>query len=133
MSRPLLQLALDHSSLEAAQRDVTLLKDSVDIVEAGTILCLNEGLGAVKALREQCPDKIIVADWKVADAGETLAQQAFGAGANWMTIICAAPLATVEKGHAMAQRCGGEIQIELFGNWTLDDARDWHRIGVRQA
>ena len=50
-----------------------------------------------------------------------------------MTIICAAPLATVEKGHAMAQRCGGEIQIELFGNWTLDDARDWHRIGVRQA
>lgn len=118
MSRPLLQLALDHSSLEAAQRDVTLLKDSVDIVEAGTILCLNEGLGAVKALREQCPDKIIVADWKVADAGETLAQQAFGAGANWMTIICAAPLATVEKGHAMAQRCGGEIQIELFGNWT---------------
>ena len=87
MSRPLLQLALDHSSLEAAQRDVTRLKDSVDIVEAGTILCLNEGLGAVKALREQCPDKIIVADWKVADAGETLAQQAFGAGANWMTII----------------------------------------------
>jgi L-ribulose-5-phosphate 4-epimerase len=58
MSRPLLQLALDHSSLEDAQRDVTLLKDSVDIVEAGTILCLNEGLGAVKALREQCPDKI---------------------------------------------------------------------------
>ncbi|VEC46838.1 3-keto-L-gulonate-6-phosphate decarboxylase [Escherichia coli] len=48
MSRPLLQLALDHSSLEAAQRDVTQLKDSVDIVEAGTILCLNEGLGAVK-------------------------------------------------------------------------------------
>lgn len=73
MSRPLLQLALDHSSLEAAQRDVTQLKDSVDIVEAGTILCLNEGLDAVKALREQCPDKIIVADWKVADAGETLA------------------------------------------------------------
>ena len=53
MSRPLLQLALDHSSLEDAQRDVTLLKDSVDIVEAGTILCLNEGLGAVK-FRSSC-------------------------------------------------------------------------------
>ena len=133
MSRPLLQLALDHSSLETAQRDVTRLKDSVDIVEAGTILCLNEGLGAVKALREQCPDKIIVADWKVADAGETLAQQAFGAGANWMTHHLRRAARQVEKGHAMAQNCGGEIQIELFGNWTLDDARDWHRIGVRQA
>lgn len=41
----------------------------------------------MKALRAQCPEKIIVADWKVADAGETLAQQAFSAGANWMTII----------------------------------------------
>ncbi|EGF0275960.1 3-keto-L-gulonate-6-phosphate decarboxylase UlaD [Salmonella enterica] len=132
-SRPLLQLALDHTNLQTAQRDVALLRDHVDIVEAGTILCLTEGISAVKALRDQCPDKIIVADWKVADAGETLAQQAFGAGADWMTIICAAPLATVEKGHAVAQSCGGEIQIELFGNWTLDDARNWYRIGVRQA
>lgn len=133
MSRPLLQLALDHTSLAAAQRDVALLRDHVDIVEAGTILCLSEGLNAVKTLRAQCPDKLIVADWKVADAGETLAQQALDAGANWMTIICAAPLATIEKGHAAAQARGGEIQIELFGNWTFDDARDWYRTGVRQA
>lgn len=133
MNRPLLQLALDHTSLEEAQRDVALLQDHVDIVEAGTILCLNEGLQAVRALRQQCPEKVIVADWKVADAGGSLAQQAFGAGANWMTIICAAPLATIEKGHDVAVACGGEIQMELFGNWTLDDAREWHRIGVRQA
>jgi 3-dehydro-L-gulonate-6-phosphate decarboxylase len=133
MSRPLLQLALDHTSLKAAQRDVSLLHDHVDIVEAGTILCLTEGLSAVRALRQQCQDKIIVADWKVADAGETLAQQAFDAGANWMTIICAAPLATVEKGHAVAAARGCEIQMELFGNWTLDDARAWHRVGVKQA
>jgi hypothetical protein len=40
--------------LQAAQRDVALLKDHVDIVEAGTILCLTEGLNAVRALRAQC-------------------------------------------------------------------------------
>lgn len=133
MSRPLLQLALDHTDLAAAQRDVALLKDHVDIVEAGTILCLSEGLNAVRALRVQCPEKLIVADWKVADAGETLARQALEAGADWMTIICAAPLATIEKGHAVAATRGGEIQIELFGNWTFDDARDWYNTGVRQA
>ena len=133
MSIPLLQLALDHTSLQAAHRDVALLRDHVDIVEAGTILCLTEGLNAVRALREQCPDKIIVADWKVADAGETLAQQAFNAGANWMTIICAAPLATVIKGHEVAQQHNADIQIELFGNWTLDDARAWYAAGIRQA
>jgi 3-dehydro-L-gulonate-6-phosphate decarboxylase len=49
-----------------------------------------------------------------------------------MTIICAAPLATVEK--ATPWRCArGEIQMELFGNWTLDDARAWYRTGVKQA
>lgn len=133
MSQPLLQLALDHTNLQAAQHDVALLHDHVDIVEAGTILCLTEGLNAVRALRRQCPNKIIVADWKVADAGETLAQQAFGAGANWMTIICAAPLATVIKGHEVAQTYNAEIQIELFGNWTLDDARAWYTAGIRQA
>lgn len=57
MSRPLLQLALDHTSLQAAQRDVARLSDHVDIIEAGTILCLTEGLNAVRALREQCPGK----------------------------------------------------------------------------
>ena len=48
MSRPLLQLALGHTSLQAAQRDVATLADHVDIVEAGTILCLTEGLNAVR-------------------------------------------------------------------------------------
>ena len=121
MSRPLLQLALDHTSLQAAQRDVAGLSDHVDIIEAGTILCLTEGLNAVRALREQCPGKTLVADWKVADAGETLAEQAFGAGANWMTIICAAPLATVEK----RSRSGAALR---WGNsdgavWLLDAGR----------
>lgn len=133
MSRPLLQLALDYTELQPALRDAALLSDSVDIIEAGTLLCLTEGLDAVRQLRKLCPQKIIVADWKVADAGETLAQQAFDAGANWMTVICAAPLATVEKAYQVANARGGEIQIELFGNWTFDDARAWYKAGIRQA
>ncbi|GDX04683.1 3-keto-L-gulonate-6-phosphate decarboxylase UlaD [Buttiauxella sp. A111] len=133
MSRPLLQLALDYTELPPALSDALLLRDSVDIIEAGTLLCLTEGLEAVRQLRKLCPHKIIVADWKVADAGETLAKQAFDAGANWMTVICAAPLATVEKAHQVAMDRGGEIQIELFGNWTFDDARAWHKAGIRQA
>ena len=114
MSRPLLQLALDHTSLNAALQSVNALKNSVDIIEAGTILCISEGLQAVRQLRQRCPEHTIVADLKVADAGETLATEAFNAGADWMTVICAAPLATVVKAHQIAQSRGGEIQIELF-------------------
>ncbi len=110
------------------------VKDSVDIVEAGTILCLNEGLGAVKALREQCPDKIIVADWKVADAKVKRSRNRHLApGANWTQSSAPRRSPRWKKATRWHRNCGGEIQIELFGNWTLDDARDWHRIGVRQA
>ncbi|MDI2091242.1 3-keto-L-gulonate-6-phosphate decarboxylase UlaD [Commensalibacter oyaizuii] len=136
MSKPLLQLALDHTDLTLAQRDVTILKDHVDIVEAGTILCLAEGIHAVRELRQQCPTKIVVADWKVADAAEILAHQAFKSGANWMTVICAAPLATIQTAHRVAQEYQhhhAEIQIELFGHWSFDDARAWVKSGIGQA
>lgn len=133
MNKPLLQLALDHTDLVSAQKDVSILASHVDIIEAGTILCLTEGANAVRQLRKQCPNKILVADWKVADAGETLAQQAFKAGANWMTVICAAPLATIQTAHNVAQEYQAEIQIELFGNWSFEDAKSWYQSGIRQA
>ncbi|WHP79863.1 3-keto-L-gulonate-6-phosphate decarboxylase UlaD [Edwardsiella anguillarum] len=133
MSRPGLQVALDQRDLAQALQAASVLLPHVDIIEAGTILCLNQGVAALRALRSRCPDKTLVADWKVADAGDLLASQALEAGADWMTVICAAPLATVEKAHQAAQARGGEIQIELFGHWTMEDARAWRRIGIRQA
>lgn len=133
MSRPLLQLALDHTSLAPALADVQKFHDYVDIIEAGTLLCLSAGLKALNEIRPLCEDKKLVADWKVADAAETLSRIAFGAGADYMTIICAAPLATMEKGHQVAREFGGEIQIELFGNWTMEDAKAWRSIGIKQA
>lgn len=133
MAKPQLQLALDHTNLESALQTVKILHPYIDIIESGTILCVSEGMKAVRELRALYPDHTLVADLKVADAGETLATEAFNAGADWMTVICAAPLATMAKAHEVAQARGGEIQIELFGNWTRDDARAWHQLGIKQA
>ncbi|TDS69052.1 3-keto-L-gulonate 6-phosphate decarboxylase [Pantoea sp. PNA 14-12] len=133
MSLPLLQLALDHTRLDAALTTARQLHPHVDIIEAGTLLCLSCGVEAVRHLRQQHPEKTLVADYKVADAGGTLAEMAFAAGANWMTVICAAPLATFASALAVAQQYQGDIQIELFGNWTLDDARQWRKLGLTQA
>lgn len=131
--KPRLQLALDHTRLAAALQTVDRLHPHVDIIEAGTILCISAGIQAVSALRERCPQHTLVADLKVADAGGTLAEQAFSQGANWMTVICAAPLATMASALEVAERYRGEIQIELFGRWTLEDAKDWHGLGIKQA
>lgn len=132
-NQPLVQLALDYTEFEPAQKAATLLQDHVDIIEAGTILCLSEGARVVQQLRQLCPNKTIVADWKVADTAEVLAHQAFKRGANWMTVICAAPLATIQTAHDVAQKYQGEIQIELFGNWAFEDAKAWYQSGIRQA
>lgn len=132
-SVPQLQLALDHTRLDAALDAADRLHEHVDIVEAGTILCFSAGVDAVRQLRQRLPEKTLVVDFKVADAGSTLAELAFEAGANWMTVICAAPLATFASAHDVAQRYQGEIQIELFGNWTMDDARSWRALGLKQA
>lgn len=131
--KPRLQLALDHTVLASALQTVELLHPHVDIIEAGTILCFSAGLQAVSTLRARCPQHQLVADLKVADAGATLAEQAFSQGANWMTVICAAPLATMASALEVAQRYQGDIQIELFGRWTLDDARAWRELGIKQA
>ncbi|MFT4273013.1 MAG: 3-keto-L-gulonate-6-phosphate decarboxylase UlaD [Pantoea sp.] len=133
MSLPLLQLALDHTDLDAALSTAQQLHQEVDIIEAGTILCFSAGIEAVRRLRQQHPAKTLVADFKVADAGATLARMAFDAGANWMTVICAAPLATFATALEVARSYQGDIQIELFGHWTLEDARQWRSLGLTQA
>ncbi|MFC0226368.1 3-keto-L-gulonate-6-phosphate decarboxylase UlaD [Serratia aquatilis] len=132
-TKPRLQLALDHTRLDAALLTVERLHPHVDIIEAGTILCISAGIQAVGTLRERCPQHTLVADLKVADAGTTLAEQAFSQGANWMTVICAAPLATMAAALEVAERYQGEIQIELFGRWTLEDAKAWRALGIKQA
>ena len=109
MSKPLLQIALDQTSLAEALEVAAVAAPHVDIIEAGTILCLSEGKTAVETLRQRYPKHIIVADYKTADAGSTLADIAFTAGADWFTVMCAASLATIEKAHEVAVARGKEV------------------------
>ncbi len=133
MNRPLLQVALDQTKLEDALNVVKNVKDHVDIIEAGTILCLSEGSHSIGEIRKLVPDHIIAADYKTADAGSTLAALAFDWGADWFTVICGAPMATIEVAQEVAVEKGKEVQIELFGNWTYDEAKEWVKMGVKQA
>lgn len=134
MGVPYLQVALDNLTLDSALDSTRVLADHVDVVECGTILAFGAGAPhAVRCLRALYPDKILVADLKVTDAGAVLAKMVFDAGANWLTVLCAAPVATMEKANEVARAHNGEIQIELYGNWTAADAKDWYKAGARQA
>ena len=67
MKRPNLQIALDHNSLEDALADCMKVGEIVDIIEVGTILCLQEGQKAIRCLKRMFPNKTIVADTKCHD------------------------------------------------------------------
>ena len=130
-STPLLQLALDYVSLPKAIVMAALVAPEVDIIEIGTPLCKSAGTAAIRAIREICPDKLILADFKAPDVGGLEATMAFDAGADMMTVIGGATLATVEQALAAARERGKEMLMELTGvRDILERAGEWRRIGV---
>ena len=134
MPLPLLQLALDNRSLPEALAATRLLASEVDVLEVGTILVCAEGMAAVRALRSLYPKHVVLADIKAADAGSILASMCFDSGADWMTVICCAPIATVETALAEAARRGGrDVQVELTGSWSWEEAEAWRRAGIKQV
>lgn len=133
MTRPLLQMALDATTIESALKSVELVSKDLDVIEVGTILAFSYGVDSVTVLREKYPDHIIVCDMKITDASAILTRLAMQAGANWVTISAAAHIETIRAAKKITDEFNGEVQIELYGNWTYDDARDWVAMGVRQA
>lgn len=103
MIQPNLQIALDHNSLAEALEDIEQVGKIVDTIEVGTILCLQEGKKAIRCIRELFPDKQIVADTKCADTGRTVARNVADAGADVMTVICCASLATMEAAQTQVK------------------------------
>lgn len=142
MSKPLLQIALDSLSLEKAVVDAKQAENVVDIIEVGTILACAEGMKAVSTLRALHPNHILVCDLKTTDGGAILAKMAFEAGADWLTVSAAAHPATKAACKKVADefnqahpelKVKKEIQIEIYGNWTFEDAQQWVNSGVKQA
>lgn len=129
MSVPNLQVAMDHSDLAQAIGDIVKVGDIVDIVEVGTVLLLAEGSEAIRCVRALYPDKIVIADTKCADAGGTVAKNCADAGADWMTCICSATLPTMKAAAVEVD----QIQVELYGDWTYEQAQNWLDAGIDQA
>ena len=130
---PQLQLALDFISLPAALAIAVKVAEEVDIIEIGTPLCKAAGLEAIRAIREVCPENLILADLKSPDVGGLEASMAFDAGADMMTVIGGAALATVKEALKVAQDRGKEMLMELTGvRDIVARAEEWREIGVER-
>ncbi|TFG49588.1 MAG: 3-keto-L-gulonate-6-phosphate decarboxylase [Anaerolineales bacterium] len=132
INQPLIQLALDYFDLAPALAMTQMVHKDVDIIEIGTPLTKAAGMLAVRTVRELCPDNLILADIKTPDVGGGEAKMAFDAGADWMTVLGAAPLDTVKLALEEANsRDSKEMFIELTGiRDILSRAAEWRNIGV---
>ena len=133
MSLPMLQVALDNQTLSHAYETTRLIAEEVDIIEVGTILCVGEGVRAVSDLKALYPHKIVLADAKIADAGKILSRMCFEANADWVTVICCADINTAKGALDVAKEFNGDVQIELTGFWTWEQAQEWREAGIQQV
>lgn len=133
MDIPKLQLALDTFDLPSALGPLQKAAPFLDIIEVGTILCLAEGMGAVRAIRSLFPAKTLLADVRIVEAGGLISKMAFEAGASWVSVVSGATLSTMAVVVNEARKHDGDVQIELFDRWTAEDAQQWRSLGIRQV
>lgn len=110
-----LQLALDRPDLAHALQVVAQAAAYVDSIEAGTPLLIREGIRAVRELRRKYRGRAIVADIKVIDAGDPIAEMAFAAGANVVTVLGCASDDVIERVVHAARRYEGVVMADSLG------------------
>lgn len=134
MTAPRLQVALDTFDLPSALGPLQKAAPYVDVIECGTILVLCEGYHAVRAIKALFPDKQVLADVRIAEAGSKIARLAFEAGADLVSCVAGASLTTIQQVCKVAQELGGEVQVELADEWyDADRARAWREAGVQHV
>ncbi|MGQ4518331.1 orotidine 5'-phosphate decarboxylase / HUMPS family protein [Dermabacteraceae bacterium CCM 9520] len=131
--RPRLQVAVDATDMVSALGPLNKAVAHVDVIECGTIWVIAEGLKVVREVRALYPEKTILADVRIAEAGSLISRQCFEAGADWVSCVAGASLATIGQVVKAAEEFGGEVQVELGETYSAERARAWRELGVKHV
>ncbi|MCY7656434.1 3-hexulose-6-phosphate synthase [Bacillus safensis] len=110
-----LQLALDLVNIPEAIELIKEVEASIDVVEIGTPVVINEGLRAVKEVKKAFPNLRVLADLKIMDAAGYEVQQASEAGADIVTILAAAEDMSIQGAVKEAKARGKQILVDMIG------------------
>ncbi|MFC4778860.1 3-hexulose-6-phosphate synthase [Paenibacillus sp. GCM10023252] len=109
-----LQLALDLVDIKGAKQVVKEVEAYIDIVEIGTPVVINEGLHAVRAIKEAFPNLQVLADLKIMDAGGYEIMKASEAGADIITVLGATDDSTIKGAVEEARKQGKRILVDMI-------------------
>lgn len=110
----ILQLALDFTDIKTAVSVAKKARNYVDWIEAGTPLIKSEGVSAIRELKKRFPEKKIVADMKIMDAGALETQLAAIAGADVVTVLGASDLSTIREAIAAGKKHRIKVMVDTM-------------------
>ncbi|WP_169523919.1 orotidine 5'-phosphate decarboxylase / HUMPS family protein [Amycolatopsis balhimycina] len=125
------QVALDTKNIFDALAAARQVGQHIDIIEIGTVLCLAEGMRAVREMRACYPDHLLLADIRVAEAGSILSRLAFEAGADLVSVVSGAAPESFAAVVDVAAEFGGDVQVELSDGWTWALVEKCRDLGIR--
>jgi 3-hexulose-6-phosphate synthase len=130
-NKTMLQLALDMTDIDKALEIVDKVSSCFEILEVGTPLILSEGVRAIKILRARYPQKIILADMKIADAGDYEATIAYEAGADLVTVLGVVDFRTIQGAVAAGNRMGRGVCVDTLNmDYSTDFIIRLENLGV---
>ncbi|MFJ7832443.1 3-hexulose-6-phosphate synthase [Peribacillus sp. NPDC046944] len=126
-----LQLALDLVNIQEGIELVKQVEEYIDIVEIGTPVVINEGLRAVKEMKEAFPSLKVLADLKIMDAAGYEVMKASEAGADIITILGAAEDMSIKGAVEEAKKQGKKILVDMIAVKDLETrAKELDAFGV---
>ncbi len=130
---PVLQVALDfenlHRALQVAKEAV---EGGADWIEVGTPLIKSEGMNAVREIKKNFPNKVIVADMKTADVGGFETELAAKSGAQIVTILGISDDPTITEAVKAGKKYGAEIMIDLLQIENVEErVKRLEKLGVK--
>mgnify|MGYP000973834422 CR=1 FL=1 len=126
-----LQIALDMVNLQSAEEIVKEVQNSIDIIEIGTPFVIDEGIRAVRHMKEAFPKLSVFADLKIMDAGRIEAKSAFKAGADIVSVLGASDDETIRSCVAVAKEYSKSVLVDMIDVRDLEKrAAEIDKLGV---
>ncbi len=126
-----LQVAFDFIDLDESLRIAGETSLYADWLEVGTSLIKSAGIIAVSRFKRGFPDKVIVADMKILDAGEREARLACESGADIVVAEACAGTDTICDVVRVAHDLGKKVMVDLLGTADIIAAANRGReLGV---
>ncbi len=130
---PVLQVALDFENLSRAlQVAKEAVEGGADWIEVGTPLIKSEGMQAIREIKRNFPNKIVVADMKTADVGGFETELAAKSGAQVVTILGISDDPTITEAVKAGKKYGAEIMIDLLQVENVEErVKQLEKLGVK--